>query len=237
MVRPRAGLQYRRLGEGQSFAAFEFECDAQVGNELRVVLDEATTNVLWPIGPDRCRWTFQLVRSELSGDFPEKERRPVRLARPAVDERIRQYVQKVTRERAPWFTSEVKRVDWCTEVTFEQALASSFGTDRWWLVGDAAHQTGPGGVQSMNMGFIEADALGSRLHKVLREAAPLQVLKEYYQSMKKEWHYLLRLSVPVKTSSAASAWTAQRSARMIACLPATGSDLNSLAAELGLSFP
>ena len=49
-------------------------------------------------------------------------------------------------------------------------LAKQFGRNRCWLAGDAAHQTGPVGVQSMNVGFCEAEALSSALHKILRES-------------------------------------------------------------------
>src|SRR5579862_7899755 len=49
MVRPRAGLEYQKVGETESFAAFEFETREKTVNELRVVLDGTTTNVLWPL--------------------------------------------------------------------------------------------------------------------------------------------------------------------------------------------
>jgi 2-polyprenyl-6-methoxyphenol hydroxylase-like FAD-dependent oxidoreductase len=126
MVRPRAGLEYQRTGPTESFAAFEFESTSVITDELRVVLDETTTNVLWPLAENRCRWTFQLLRAELSGDFPEKERRAVRLDEPTIDERVRQYVQKVAHQRAPWFSYEVKKVNWCSEVRFERRLAARF---------------------------------------------------------------------------------------------------------------
>src|SRR5206468_12569090 len=128
-------------------------------NEIRVVLDETTTNVLWPLGENRFRWTFQLSRPEAGADFPDKERRAVRLEQPIIDERIRQCVERVAHHRAPWFTAAVKKITWCTEVAFQHRLAMSFGRNRCWLAGDAAHQTGPVGVQSMNAGFREAGHL------------------------------------------------------------------------------
>jgi 2-polyprenyl-6-methoxyphenol hydroxylase-like FAD-dependent oxidoreductase len=234
MVRPRARLEYQRVGNTESFAAFEFEGEFDTSNELRVVLDETTTNALWPLAENRFRWTFQLARSEPVGDFPEKERRAVRLAQPNVDERIRQYVQKVALQRAPWFGGEIKRVDWCTEVTFERRLVTQFGRNRCWLAGDSAHQTGPVGVQSMNMGFCEAEALGSILRKILREAAPLQLLDGYDQAQQKEWRALLGLTGGLKARSQASSWAAQRSARLMPCLPGYGPDLERLAGQMGL---
>lgn len=236
MVRSRAGLDYQRVGETESFAAFEFESEEKVTDELRVVLDETTTNVLWPLADNRYRWTFQLFRAELSGDFPEKERRAVRIDQPTIDERIRQYVQKVAHQRAPWFTSAIKRVHWCSEVSFERRLVAQFGRKRCWLAGDAAHQTGPVGIQSMNMGFREGASLAAILHKILREGAPLSLLDGYNRDLQKDWQLLLARSGGLKPRSATNPWVAKRSARILPCLPACGTDLEQLAGQLELTI-
>ena len=46
------------------------------------MLDDAITNVLWPLPGNKCRWTFQMRRSEAEDEFPEKERRAVRTLPP-----------------------------------------------------------------------------------------------------------------------------------------------------------
>jgi len=235
MVRPRAGLEYQRVGETETFAAFEFESEGKIADELRVVLDETTTNVLWPLADNRYRWTFQLLRAEPSGDFPEKERRAVRIDQPTIDERIRQYVQKVAQQRAPWFSTEIKRVHWCSEVSFERRLAKQFGEKRCWLAGDAAHQTGPVGVQSMNMGFREGASLATILHKILREGGSLSLLDGYNRDQQKEWKMLLGLNGGLKAGSGTNPWVAKRSARILPSLPACGTDLEKLAAQLELA--
>ncbi|HTL18083.1 MAG TPA: FAD-dependent monooxygenase [Patescibacteria group bacterium] len=235
MVRPRTNLEYQRFGNAQSFAAFEFETGETVPDELRVVLGDSGTNVLWPLPNNRCRWTFQIARSDFPGDFPEKDRRAVRLAEPAVDERIRQYVQKVSKQRAPWFNNEIQRVHWCTEVTFERRLAAQFGRNHCWLAGDAAHQTGPAGVQSMNMGFVEASSLTCAIKKILREGAPIEQLEGYNQDWQKEWHFLLGTKGGLKARTEASQWVAERSAEILPCLPAHGKELVALASQLQLA--
>ena len=234
LVRSRAGLEYQRVGNTESFAAFEFEADVQGAAELRVVLDEQTANVLWPLGDNRYRWTFQVPEHDLDGDFPAKERRSIRVTEPVVDERIRNYVQQVARMRAPWFTQEVRRVQWCTEVNFERRMASPSGRGRSWLVGDAAHQTSPIGVQSMNRGFFEADALASSVYRIVREGAPLDLLSEYERDQQREWSTLLGLAGGFKPDTQAHPWTAQRASRLLPCLPGHGADLIQLAAQLGL---
>jgi 2-polyprenyl-6-methoxyphenol hydroxylase-like FAD-dependent oxidoreductase len=174
LVRQRLGIEHTRVAGPEFFAAYEFEPAEKVEDEVRVVLDESSTNVLWPLLGNRCRWTFQLLKSEMAREFPEKERRGARVAQPAVDETIRQYVERVAKKRAPWFTAGVKEITWCTEVVFEQRVAKQFGRDRCWLAGDAAHQTGPVGVQSMNVGMAEAVTLAGSLRRILREKAPVE---------------------------------------------------------------
>jgi 2-polyprenyl-6-methoxyphenol hydroxylase-like FAD-dependent oxidoreductase len=234
MVRPRAQLEYPKVGESASFAAFEFESEPTITNELRVVLDDTTTNVLWPLARNRYRWTFQLSRGELSADFPEKERRSVRLDEPTIDERIRQYVQKVANQRAPWFSGRVTRVHWCTEVTFERRLVTRFGRNRCWLVGDAAHQTGPVGVQSMNLGMAEASALASILRGILREAAPLQALDGFNQDWQKEWRRIQGLTGGLQSNDQTTSWVKKRAGRILSCLPGYGADLAELSGKLQL---
>jgi 2-polyprenyl-6-methoxyphenol hydroxylase-like FAD-dependent oxidoreductase len=235
MVRPRARLEYQRVGEPEAFAAFEFETEESGPNELRVVLDDASTNVLWPLGDHHCRWTFQILRQEFQADFPEKERRSVRLAEPAVDERIRQYVQKVARERAPWFNRPIKKVHWCTEVSFERRLVAQFGRERCWLVGDAAHQTGPVGVQSMNVGFAEANSLTSVLKRILREAAPLDLLETHDRAWQRDWRSLLGLNGGLKADGQPTQWVSKRASRILSCLPGYGLDLTEMAGQLQLA--
>ena len=111
-----------------------------------------------------------------------------------MDERIRQYVEKVAKQRAPWFSAGVKEITWCTEVVFEQRVAKQFGRDRCWLAGDAAHQTGPVGVQSMNVGMAEAAALAGALRRILREKAPLNLLETCDREWQAEWRRLLGLT-------------------------------------------
>ena len=236
LVRQRLDIDYHRVAGPQFFAAYEFLAEAPGEAEVRIVLDEATTNVLWPLPQNKYRWTFQLIQSEIPPEFPDKERRAARLARPAVDERIRQYVQRVAQHRAPWFAAGVREVTWCTEVAFEQRLARPVGRNRCWLLGDAAHQTGPVGVQSMNGGFAEGEELAVLLRKILREGAPLDLLAAYNRQRQEQWHRLLGMAGGPKAGPDADAWVRQRSARILPCLPAADADLPRLARQLRLDL-
>ena len=153
-----------------------------------------------------------------------------------MDEQIRQYVEKVAKQRAPWFSAGVKEITWCTEVVFEQRVAKQFGRDRCWLAGDAAHQTGPVGVQSMNVGMAEAATLAGSLRRILREKAPLSLLETCDREWQAEWRRLLGLTGGLKPRNETSPWVRERRARILSCLPASHEDLAPLAGQLGLGL-
>jgi 2-polyprenyl-6-methoxyphenol hydroxylase-like FAD-dependent oxidoreductase len=230
-VRQALGIEYERFAGTTSFAAFEFETDHAPDPELRVVLS-STTNVLWPLAGQKCRWTFQIVRSELAREFPEKERRSARFAQTNVDERIRGYVQKVASQRAPWFTGSIQEIAWCTEVSFEQRLAKQFGRDRCWLLGDAAHQTGPAGVQSMNAGFAEAALLVPIIAQLLRQQGGFDLLSSFNEQQHANWQRLLGLTGGLKPTAGTHSWVRDNTARILPCLPASGPEVRVLAAQL-----
>jgi 2-polyprenyl-6-methoxyphenol hydroxylase-like FAD-dependent oxidoreductase len=176
-----------------------------------------------------------MVKSELSGEFPEKERRAVHVAQTNVDENIRQYVEKVARHRAPWFMSGVKEITWCTDVVFQHRVAKSFGHGRVWLAGDAAHQTGPVGAQSMNVGILEAESLAGKLWKALHDDTGMTSMESYNAERLKEWRSLLGMTGGLRPGSTAPSWVAERCGRLLSCIPGSGEDLAQLAKQLGLT--
>jgi 2-polyprenyl-6-methoxyphenol hydroxylase-like FAD-dependent oxidoreductase len=235
LVRQRLGVDLERAGERQFFAAYEFETDQAGYDEVRVVLDDQTTNVLWPLPGNKCRWTFQLIRSEVA-EMPEKERRAFRVAESAVDEKIREYVEAVAQKRAPWFNLGVKEITWCTEVVFEPRMAREFGRNHTWLLGDAAHQAGPAGVHSMNAGFLEGQAMAGVLQKIIRERGSLSYLEGWQKEQQTRWRQLLGLTGGLKPRAQAPAWVKSRVPKLLSCLPGTGDALVSLAGELSLDL-
>lgn len=232
LVRQRLGTQWQHAGNADVFAAYEFEADQPGEDEIRIVLDERTTNVLWPLPNNRLRWTFQLVRPEDSGELPDKERRAVRLEQPQIDEQIRQQVERAVALRAPWFEAGVRKIDWCSEVHFQHRVVNEFGRGRCWLAGDAAHQTGPGGVQSMNMGFVEGERLADLVRGVLQEDAPLGSLQDYGREQQAAWRQLLGLTGGLQPRPGTDLWVGEHRAQILPCLPGLGADLAVLARQL-----
>src|SRR5207244_9843887 len=135
----------------------------------RVVLDDKATNVLWPLPGDRCRWSFQSIPPTAVNEFPSKDRSVIVVDQPEADLEARRQVEELVRNRAPWFEGSIGEIDWRTEVQFESGVSRQFGQGHCWLVGDAAHQTGPVGMQSMNVGLREAAELVGNVKKILRE--------------------------------------------------------------------
>ena len=237
LVRQRLGIDFERVGEPVRFSVFEFETDAELPNEVRVVLDESTTNVLWPLSSGRCRWSFQGRRQEPSDEFPDKDRRSVWIDDPEMNKRFREHLHRFIEKRAPWFAAEVKEFHWVSQVQFEHRLVKRFGNDLCRLVGDAAHQTGPVGVQSFNVGLREADELAEILRAGLQPGATANGFEKWEKRWFGEWQQLLGLKGTMKAGSDADQWVQQHAARILPCLPASCDDMALCVKQLHLDLP
>jgi 2-polyprenyl-6-methoxyphenol hydroxylase-like FAD-dependent oxidoreductase len=226
---------YDSIGEPEFYAVFEFKSDWDSGDELRVVLDKDTTSVLWPLPGGRFRWSFQL-REEHLREFPAKERSPVVVDQPGMTQANRQFIEKLVSQRAPWFKGAIQDLGWSTDVEFGHRVAKRFGQGRCWLAGDAAHQTGPGGMQSMNVGLFEAQQLAEIIKKVQLEKAPISLFDTYNNSCRREWERLLGINGKINATPQANDWVRERSARILPCIPAAGDDLAKLARQIGLDL-
>jgi 2-polyprenyl-6-methoxyphenol hydroxylase-like FAD-dependent oxidoreductase len=236
IVRQRLKIDSRRVGEPQLFVIYEFETEEKLPPEMRIVLDEHTGSVLWPFTEHKGRWGFQWSQADAPSDFPRKSRSSFILQESPGPDDSQHHLQKLLSARAPWFQNEIKNVGWAADIQFEHRLARQFGRDRAWLVGDAAHQTGPFGMQSMNMGFREGADLADKLTSILRKNGSPDLLKAYDLEHRMEWEQLLEWKGDPKTTGAPDKWIRERSARMSACIPASGSELTLLLRQLGLEL-
>jgi 2-polyprenyl-6-methoxyphenol hydroxylase-like FAD-dependent oxidoreductase len=143
-------------------------------------------------------------------------------------------VRPILAARAPWFDFDPDTFGWSVEVRFERRLAGSFGRDRVWLAGDAAHLTGPAGMQSMNAGLREASELAAHLKAIVRDGANPDRLAAWGNDRLAEWRFLLGLAGGLQPGANAAPFATKNAARLLACLPATGQSLDALAAAMGL---
>jgi 2-polyprenyl-6-methoxyphenol hydroxylase-like FAD-dependent oxidoreductase len=219
-VRRMAGIEMTDYGSGQTFSVYEIEATGQLPAEVRVVLDPDLTSVYWPLEEGRCRWGFQIP--DAAGHDTSMKR-----------------LEQLIAARAPWWTARPTQIYWSTLGLFESRLARSFGTGGIWLAGDAAHQAAPVGVHSMNSGLVEARQIAARIARIQRQGAPPSLLQEFATETNEAWQWLLGASTPpgraLRARSGADPWVQQNAARILACLPASGDDLEPLLGEIGLT--
>jgi 2-polyprenyl-6-methoxyphenol hydroxylase-like FAD-dependent oxidoreductase len=235
-VRQRLEIPFAPAGAPQYFVVYEGEGIEDCGKEVKVVLDDGTDSAMWPLSDTRVRWSFQLAAAKTLEDFPAKERQRMVVVEQSGEEDSLHQLRELLRERAPWFRSPIKEVVWGTDVQFEPRLARQFGKGSCWLAGDAAHQTGPLGMQSMNIGFREAAALADSIKHILRDGAPMDLERRYGQERWREWKCQLGLGDGPLATGAAGDWVRQRALRILSSLPASGEEINELLGSLGILF-
>ncbi len=234
MVRRSLDIEFENAGRTRYFAVFEFKTDFDIQEEMRLVLGERTTNVLWPLPGGFCRWSFELTDFTAPPATRAKDR--FLIQREELPELTDDNLHHMLSVRAPWFTGSVGEVEWRTVVRFEQRLATRFGADRVWLAGDAAHMALPVAVQSMNVGFSEAHRLGTAMADVLAHDGKHDELARYGIDRLDEWRLLLGLEGSVAPTPDAPPWVRKHARRLISSIPASGVDLKRLLERVGLSI-
>src|SRR5262245_24495975 len=215
-VRRISGIEMEEQGEGQLFSVYEIDATGELPAEVRVIIDPDLTSVYWPLEEGRCRWGFQI--RDASEHAASMER-----------------LEELIAARAPWYTARPTQIDWSTLGLFERRLTQSFGGGRVWLVGDAAHQTAPIGVHSMNLGLVEARELAARIARIERAAGTPSLLQEFATETQEAWQWLLGADQTVRPLPGADPWVRQNAARLLACIPASGDDLEPLLEQIRLT--
>jgi 2-polyprenyl-6-methoxyphenol hydroxylase-like FAD-dependent oxidoreductase len=234
LVRRALGASFGEAGPSQAFAVFECDGGAGPNDEMRLVLGDETVNVLWPLPAGRARWSLEVDASDVSSEDRFKSRLTTMLGERFFPHLEEKRIRELLRERAPWFATDLGKLGWSVEVRFERRLAGAFGRDRVWLAGDAGHLAGPAGMQSMNAGLREASDLASRIARVQKREDGLGLLEAYGRERLAEWRFLLGLAGGLRAGGATPPFVATNAGRLLACLPATGEDVNGLALQIGL---
>jgi len=235
-VRRALGARFESLAGAQIFGVFEFTAEGGgvTADELRVVLDGDSTSVLWPLGGDRWRWSFQLPEGEVDPGPRTKRRLVVQMGSEALHRLDESRLERLIAERAPWFDARIGDVAWSVAVRFERRLSDLVGRDRLWLLGDAAHLAAPMGVHSMNVGLREAHDLARHLAAALR--GDPSGLAGYNGERRAEWWQLSGLDGTPAVTNDASPWVAENRRRILPTIPASGPDLALLLGQLGLAL-
>jgi 2-polyprenyl-6-methoxyphenol hydroxylase-like FAD-dependent oxidoreductase len=215
-VRRMSGIEMEEHGAGQYFSIYEIEAAGELPAEVRVIVDPDLTSVYWPLEEGRCRWGFEV--RDVSEHAPSMER-----------------LEQLIAARAPWYTAQPTQILWSTVGLFERRLTRSFGNGRVWLAGDAAHLAGPVGVHSMNSGLREARELAVRISQIQRAGGTPSLLQEFATETHAAWQWLLSDGRAVRALPGADPWVRQAGARIFACIPASGNDLEPLLEQIGLT--
>lgn len=235
LVRRQLDIEFPEVAPAEHFAVFEFQVRGSLPDEVVLVLHPDGMAVLWPLPGGRARWSFS-VQPRMGGDIGrDKDHEPVQIfgpgAFPALEEQL---LDRLLAERAPWFAAGVERVYWRMLVRFERRLAEAFGRGRVWLAGDAAHLTGPAGIQSMNVGLREAQSLADAL-SMDRHRGSTSALESYQAHGREEWRRLLGQAGAVGVGPGAPREVASAVTSVLSALPASGRALIEMAAGLGLT--
>ena len=215
VIRDRLGIKLKSVARPMVFSVFEVETSQDMGNEVRVILDDDSTSVLWPMENNRVRWSFQ-IRD------------------PKTHEPTRDYLNAHIKERAPWAPEISGEIHWSSAVIFAKRLAESFGRGKIWLAGDSAHLTSPVGVHSMNAGLAEGSDLAVKLTDILAGKATPDILDEYADTHLERWRFLLGIDGELEPADGTDDWVAVRASRIMSSTPATGNDLMQLLGQVGL---
>lgn len=211
-VREALGIGLVDHGSLSSYAFFD-AATHRAGREAQLALSDAGSSAVYPLQDGAARFSFQMSHA---------------LNRAADS----QLLKELLAARMPWYATEVERCTWSGVAEFRSALAVRFGLGRVWLAGEAAHLTGPLGVQSLNVGLDEANELALRISDALRHPARSDFGREYEAKRMLQWRELLGLEDRAALSARSPEWARKNLARMVPCLPASEADLDDLLDQL-----
>ncbi|MEI9949108.1 MAG: NAD(P)/FAD-dependent oxidoreductase [Pseudomonadota bacterium] len=215
-VRESLGFQSLDVGATETFAMFEGARPA-VDSTINLGFQQGLGSAAFPLPDRRGRWGFQL-----GSGFS---------ALPDIDQ-----LRSLIAERTPWHEQQPTEVEWSTVTHFERRLARRFGSGRVWLAGDAAHITSPFGGQSMNIGLSEANDLVEHMAACILAGRSLATLEQLATVREREWQQLLGFNVRFDLAAGAPAWLREHARRIVPTLPASGSDLQQLLRQLGVTI-
>ena len=234
LVRRILEIPFDETSPSQVYAVVE--CAARhPADGLRLAIGDDTLDAIWPLPSGRFRCSLQLDDPEVRSEDRFKSRLASQVAERSFPRLDAGTLRSMIEARAPWFDLDPDSLAWTIEVRFERRLAGSFGRDRVWLAGDAAHLTGPAGMQSMNAGLREGADLARRLAAALRVGDANGALQDYGNGRLREWRFLLGQSGGLKTMAETPAFAAKHAPRLLSGLPGTDEGLDALVSQIGLT--
>ena len=217
------------------YAVFEFKTDAELPDEMRLIVKGDKTHAVWPLPNGYSRWSFQVRPGEAPIDSLAKDHLLVQFGNRGFPLLDREHLDEFLAENAPWFGGSIEHLRWRMMVRFEHRLAESFGKGRVWLAGDSAHMAPPAGILSMNVGMREAADLVARLATGNENPQRQTALASYSEERLAEWKGLMDLERHLDQSGEADPWVLKHKDRLVGNIPASGDTLRALLGQLHLT--
>lgn len=215
-VRRLVDIPLVEFGSRRTFAFFDVPHPPPAGAAVELAFD-TLASAAYPLHGGHTRYTFELEHVP-PGTLGARE------------------LEALRREHMPWQAPTPATVEWSATRTFRSAMVASLGQGRVWLVGDAAHSTGPLGAQSLNIGLREARELSGSLAACLA-GEPRQHLERHYAAQRRlEWRRLLGLDGAPMLGARTPHWAAHHFQQLLGALPASGDDLDDLLGQLGITL-
>ncbi len=230
-----AEIPFPEIAPPTNYAVFEFETDATLPDEMRLIIKDGKTHVFWPMPDGYCRWSFEVSDGEAPLDSLSKDHLLVQHAQHGFPLLDQAHLEAFLAKHAPWFKGSIRHLPWRMQVKFEKRLAESFGKHRIWLAGDSAHLAPPAGMLSMNVGMHEAVDLVERLAVGTDDNARQAALATYSADRLAEWNKLMDLDHHLSDSKETDQWIHRHKDALVANIPATGESLKALLAQIQLT--
>ncbi|MGJ8651427.1 MAG: FAD-dependent oxidoreductase [Opitutaceae bacterium] len=235
MARRAAGIIYPEIARSMDYAIFEFETNARLLTEMRMIVEANKTHIYWPLGDGRCRFSFQMEPGFAENASLNKDHELIDHKAQHAPELSNLHLDHLLEKHAPWFIGSSDDVKWRAMVHFEKHLADQFGKDRIWLAGDAAHMAPPAGILSMNVGMHEAADLAKRLCTDDSDDVRQFRLHAYNADRMGEWQRLLDMNHHIIGHDATAAWLLEHRENVIGNIPASGESLAAVLKQLHLT--
>lgn len=227
-----AGIEFNETPPAETYAVFEFKTDIKLPDEMRIIVDEKGSHIFWPMPDNCCRWSFQINPEDAPVETISNEHCLIYAGVNAYPLLDGAHLAGFISQHAQWFEGSAVEMHWRTLVQFKKNMAGSFGRNRIWLAGDAAHQTAPGGMLSMNVGMHEAYDLVQRL-SLDSDELRRDAVATYSSDRMQEWSSLLSLNTVLEEDSV-DPWILEHKNRLAANLPASGDIRHALLRQVHL---
>ncbi|MDQ8194528.1 FAD-dependent monooxygenase [Coraliomargarita sp. SDUM461004] len=234
MARKAVGIAFPEIESNLDYAVFEFKTNTRLLTEMRMMVDQEKTHIYWPLGNDRCRFSFQMPRNFAHIHSFNKDHSMVDHAAQDSSELSNAHLDYLLSKHAPWFIGSSNDVKWRVMVHFEKHLAESFGSGRIWLAGDAAHMAAPAGVLSMNMGMLEGADLAEKLSLDSNHEGRQFRLNAYNLDRTTEWRRLFDIDQKISTDDSNGEWLLKHRNNIIGNIPISGQSYSQVLAQLKL---